>query len=251
MTMIRTLIAGPYAFAGIAARAAFAAGCALLVCGCNTDQQVAGVPEAPVDYRMRHPITIKESDRTLELFVGTNRGVLTPAQRAQVLAFAQSWRGEATGGVIIDLPTGSTNERAASEMIPEIRSILAASGVPPQAIVLRRYPAPGMNVATVRINYPKVSAQAGPCGLWPEDIGPSWNRDYFENQPFWNMGCASQRNLAAMVEDPADLVQPRPETPAYTPRRVYALDKYRQGQPTTTQYETQQNGIRISTLGAQ
>lgn len=248
MQMTRTMIAGRRSFADIAARAAFAVTCALFVCGCNTDQQVTGAPDVPVDYRMRHPITIKESDRTFELFVGSNRGSLTPEQRAQVLAFAQSWREEATGGVIVDLPMGSTNERAAAAAMPEIRSLIAASGVPPNAIAVRRYPAAGRNLATVRINYPKVTAQAGPCGMWPEDIGPSANRDYFENQPYWNFGCATQRNLAAMVENPADLVQPRAETPAYTPRRVQVVEKYRQGQPTATIYSTQNTG-RISNLG--
>ena len=32
-----------------------------------------------------------------------------------------------------------------------------------------------------------------------------------------------------MVDNPADLVQPRGETPAYTARRTVAIDKYRKG----------------------
>ena len=39
-----------------------------------------------------------------------------------------------------------------------------------------------------------------------------------------------------MVANPADLEQPRPETPAYTPRRSAAFEKYRKGEPTTTLY---------------
>ena len=39
---------------------------------------------------------------------------------------------------------------------------------------------------------------------------------YIENRPYWNFGCATQRNLAAMVDNPADLVQPRGEAPAYS-----------------------------------
>ncbi len=33
-----------------------------------------------------------------------------------------------------------------------------------------------------------------------------------------------------MVDNPADLVQPRGETPAYAARRSVALDKYRKGE---------------------
>jgi pilus assembly protein CpaD len=42
--------------------------------------------------------------------------------------------------------------------------------------------------------------------------------------------------MAAMVDNPSDLVQPRPETPAYTVRRTAAFEKYRKGNTTTTLY---------------
>jgi pilus assembly protein CpaD len=247
MQSFRTMIAGRRSIARFVLRAAFVAGSALAVCGCNTDQ-VAGVPSAPTDYRMRHPITIKEADRTLELFIGSNRSALTPTQRAQVLAFAESWRHDATGGVIVSLPAGSTNERAAADSLREIQSILAASGVPPAGIVVRTYRAEQRNVATVRITYPKITAQAGPCGLWPQDIGPSLNRDYTENQPYWNFGCATQRNLAAMVDNPSDLVQPRAETPIYTARRTTVVEKYRAGVSTATTYPSS-DASKISDVG--
>ena len=246
----RTAIAESRGSAGPAIRAAIVAGLALLVCGCNTDQRVTGVPDVPTDYRMRHPITISEADRTFEVFIGSNRGELTATQRAEVLAFAQSWRRESTGGVIVDLPVGSSNERAAAEAMREIRSILGASGVPADGIVVRGYHSPERKLATIRITYPRIAAQAGPCGLWPDDIGPSLNRDYFENQPFWNMGCASQRNLAAMVDNPADLVQPRAETPAYTMRRTTVMEKYRTGTGTATLYPNN-NAAKISDFAAQ
>jgi pilus assembly protein CpaD len=249
MQTVRTMIAENRGIAGLAIRAVVVACCAFLVCGCNTDQPVAGVPDVPSDYRMRHPITISEADHTLEIFIGSNRGELYPAQRAEVLAFALTWKREATGGVVVDLPVGTSNEHATAEAMHAIRSILAATGVPPDGIVVRRYHPPGRKLATIHITYPKISAQAGPCGLWPADIGPSMNRDYFENQPPWNMGCASQRNLAAMVENPADLVQPRGETPVYTMRRTTVVEKYRAGASTATQYPSTDSAKVNTTVG--
>jgi pilus assembly protein CpaD len=234
--------------AGLAIRAALIAGCALFVCACNTDQQVAAGPDAPSDYRLRHPITISETDHTLEVFIGSNRGELNAGQRAEVLAFAQTWKHEATGGVAVDLPVGTSNERAAAEAMRTIRSILAASGVPPDGVIVRGYHPPVSALATIRISYPKIGAQAGPCGVWPTDIGPSFNRDYFENQPPWNMGCATQRNLAAMVDNPADLVQPRAETPAYEMRRTTVVEKYRAGTGSATQGQSN-DSAKISDLG--
>lgn len=230
-------------------RAALALGCALLVCGCNTDQQITGAPTVPTDYRLRHPISIAEKDHTLQLFVGANRGSLTPMQRAQLLAFAQTWRSEATGGVIIDLPAGSANERSAAAALREIEAIIAATGVPRRNMAVRRYPAAPSTFATVRVSYPRVAAQAGPCGLWPEDVGASLHRDYFENQPPWDFGCATQHNLAAMVDNPADLVQPRAETPAYTMRRTTVMENYEQGKDTGTQYANPNAGKIATGVG--
>jgi pilus assembly protein CpaD len=248
MQIVRTMIAKRRGSAALAIRAAIVGGCAIFVCACNTDQQVAAVHDVPTDYRLRHPITISEADHTLEVFVGSDRGEINAAQRAEVMAFAQTWKHEATGGVVVDLPVGTSNERAAAEAMRTIRSLLAAGGVPPNGVLVRGYHPPAINLATIRITYPRIAAQAGPCGLWPEDIGPSFNRNYFENQPVWNAGCATQRNLAAMVDNPADLVQPRAETPAYEMRRTTVVEKYRTGTATATQDQSSASA-KISDLG--
>jgi pilus assembly protein CpaD len=236
---------GPARFA---IRTAIVAGCALFVCACNTDQQVAGAPDVPFDYRLRHPITITETQHTLEIFVGSNRGELNPSERAELAEFAVNWKSEATGGVIVDLPVGSSNQRAAAEIMPAIRSLLTAGGVPPGGIRVRGYHPPPGTLATIHVIYPKIGAQAGPCGIWPEDIGPSAHRSYFENQPPWNAGCATQRNLAAMVENPADLVQPRAEGQVYEMRRTTVMNKYRAGDETAAKVPENAGG-KISDLG--
>ena len=89
----------------------------------------------------------------------------------------------------------------------------------------------------IRLSYPKLKAEAGPCGLWPEDLGPSIkDKSYYENKEYYNFGCSYQRNMAAMVDNPSDLVQPRAETPPYTIRRTEGFEKYRKGMTTTTLY---------------
>jgi pilus assembly protein CpaD len=247
MQTVRTMIAGRRVQAAVALRAAVVAGFGLLACACQTDQ-ITAAPDVPYDYRMRHPITLTEAERTLQIFIGSNRGTLTAQQRAEVLAFAQTWKREATGGVLIDVPTGTANAPASGGAVREVQSILAATGVPPDTMMVRTYAASATALAPVRVTYPKITAQAGPCGIWPEDIGPSFNRNYFENQPSWDFGCSTQRNLAAMVENPTDLVQPHTETPAYTMRRTEVLQKYRKGESTATQYPNDNKG-KISDLG--
>jgi pilus assembly protein CpaD len=206
---------------------------------CKTfDAPIVAAEPYPDDYRARHPIAVTEADRSIVVFVGTGRGGMTAAQRADVMGTAQSWLREGTGGISIDMPTGTPNARAARETLREIQAMIAAAGVPPRAVSVRQYqPNDPRHMAAIRINYPKISATAGPCGLWPEDLGPSYkNPSYYENKSYYNFGCANQRNLAAMIDEPSDLVQPRAETPAYTIRRSAAFEKYRKGVSTTTLY---------------
>jgi pilus assembly protein CpaD len=227
------------------------AGLSIALGACTTtDEVVTAGTVAPVDYRLRHPIAMQEANSSIDIFVGNSRGGLSASQRTDVAGLAQTWLREGTGAINADVPTGTPNARAAADTFREIRAMLAAAGVPPRGIVVRNYrPDDPRQLATIRLNYAKITAVAGPCGLWPEDLGSSVNNpSYFENKPYYNFGCAYQRNLAAMVATPSDLVQPRPETSTYTARRTYAIDKYRQGQTTTTAYpETDKN--KISNVG--
>jgi pilus assembly protein CpaD len=213
-------------------------GLAVVLGACTHTDDAATTASIPDDYRLRHPIAIQEADRSVVIFIGHARGGLSAEQRADVMGMAQTWLHEATGAIIADLPVDTPNARAAADSLREIQSLLAAAGVPPRGLVVRRYhPEDPRQMATIRLNYPKISAVAGPCGLWPEDLGPSIkDKGYFENKPYYNFGCAYQRNMAAMVDNPSDLVQPRTETPAYTPRRSEAFEKYRKGNVTTTSY---------------
>jgi pilus assembly protein CpaD len=201
----------------------------------GTEIVTASVPD---DYRLRHPIAIQEADRSIVIFVGHARGGLSASQRADVMGLAQTWVREGTGAIVADVPVDTPNARAAASAFQEIQAVLAAGGVPARGITSRSYhPNDPRTLATIRLSYPRIAAVAGPCGLWPENLGPSaMNSGYNENKPFYNFGCASQRNLAAMIDNPADLEQPRPESPAYTARRTAGFEKYRKGEPTSTNY---------------
>jgi pilus assembly protein CpaD len=209
-----------------------------IVLGACTHTDEAAQASIPDDYRLRHPIAIQEADRSVVIFVGHARGGLSAPQRADVVGLAQIWLQEATGAIVADVPVDTPNARAAADSMREIHALLTAAGVPPRGITVRHYhPDDLRTMATIRLSYPKISAVAGPCGVWPEDIGPSIkNQGYYENKPYHNFGCAYQRNMAAMIDNPSDFVQPRPETPAYTQRRTEGFEKYRKGSPTTTIY---------------
>jgi pilus assembly protein CpaD len=214
------------------------AGLALVLGACTHTDDVVATASIPDDYRQRHPIAVREANQSIVIFVGHARGGLSAPQRADVMGLARIWLQEGTGAIVADVPVDTPNSRAAADSVREIHALLASAGVPPRGFVVHRYhPDDSRLMATIRLSYPKIAAVAGPCGLWPADLGPSINnKDYYANKPYYNFGCANQRNLAAMVDNPSDLEQPRPETPAYTARRNIAFEKYRKGTTTTTIY---------------
>ena len=209
-------------------------GLSVMLGACNTTEIVTQT--VPTDYRQRHPIAVQEGKKSIVIFVGKARGGLSAAQHSDVAGIARDWGHEGTGSVVVDVPVDTANSRAAAATYQEIRSVHTSGGVPSRAIVPHPYRPedPGL-LPTIRVSYSKIAAVAGPCGLWPEDVGPSiLDPGYSENRPYFNLGCASQRNLAAMIDNPAALEQPRAETPSYTARRNIAFDRYRKGTPVAT-----------------
>src|SRR4051812_42791534 len=96
------------------ARALAFASLAAMLAGCKTSSQHDVTDSIPSDYRLRHPIAVREGRQTLTVFIGDRRGGLTPSQRAEVGALASSWRREATGGFVVEIPVGGPNEHAAT-----------------------------------------------------------------------------------------------------------------------------------------
>jgi pilus assembly protein CpaD len=232
----------------LATRIACAILAAAALASCKTTETTDTVPYA-YDYRERHPIRLQEGVRTVAIFVGRRRAGLTEAQRRNVEGFAHEWHREAAGGIEIRVPFGTDNEHAARGTVSEIEGILLAAGVPRNGIVTRpAHPAAPYELMPIVLAYPRIAAVAGPCGHWPNDLGPGAGIEYDTNQPYWNLGCSMQRNLAAMVEDPSDLVQPRAETPPSAARRSVVLDHYRKGEDTTTQYHDVEKA-KISDVG--
>lgn len=210
-------------------------GLAIMLGACNTTGEIV-TQTVPTDYRQRHPIAVQEGKKSIVIFVGKARGGLSAAQHSDITGIARDWMREGTGSVVVDVPVDTANSRAAAATYQEIRSVLAAGGVPSRAIVQHPYRPedPGL-LPTIRLTYSRIAAVAGPCGLWPEDVGPNiLDPGYSENRPYFNLGCASQRNLAAMIDNPADLEQPRSEAPSYTARRDMAFERYRKGTAIST-----------------
>lgn len=206
------------------ARMAVVMGTIGLLAGCaNRDNMTTG--SIPDDYRARHPITLTEVEHSIEVPIASGERKLTQGMRDVIAGFAADYRQRATGSVQMFVPHGAYNSGAAQGMRKEIRSVLAANGVPMPKIIETSYQAGAQdNIAPIRLTYVAMSAVTEPCGNWPADL---MNPATIENRNWHNFGCASQNNLAAQVENPMDLVAPRKMAPIDATQRANVISTYR------------------------
>src|SRR3984957_7050780 len=103
-------------------------------CSETTGSVAAPAAFVPEDYRLRHPITVQEANRSIVLFVGHARGGLSDPQRADVAGLARNWIAEGPGAIVVDVPVDTPTARAAESAYREARAFLETVGVPANAI---------------------------------------------------------------------------------------------------------------------
>lgn len=206
--------------------------CALaaLAAGCKHGEdptRVAGW--SLVDASQRHPILVSQQPTTLALAVHRGSSGLTPRQRADVVDFAARYRSSAANTrLIISAPSGGDNEVAGVNALNEVRALLGENGYEASSLVAESYPADGNPHAPVRVSYVRYVAEAPECGAWPTNLA----RDP-SNVPYANFGCATQRNFAMHVANPADLLGPRGVASRSAERRDEVFDRYVKGDITS------------------
>ncbi|KAA2234996.1 CpaD family pilus assembly protein [Salinarimonas soli] len=205
---------------------------ALPLSACMADKSVTG-STYPRDYRERHPIVLKDAPRSLDVF--TAGAALDDRQRDDVRAFAAEYLRSGNGPITAQIPAGSPG---AHRTFQAVRAALAEGGLPGTAIAVSSYqPADPVLASPIRLSYAGMRAQvASKCGLWPQDLGVTDVAFNIRNEPYWNLGCSMQNNVAAQVADPVDLVRGRSEGRPDTIRRAKVIESIRQGKDPSTQY---------------
>ena len=215
------------------------AGCAQKV---NPYEKTGALPD---DYRTNHPITIEEQVATLDVPVSVDTARLTPAVKSNIAFFANTFLTSGTAIIAVVAPSGSPNQVAAAGVAVEIEDTLRHLGVNPRSIDYRVYRAgAGENVAPVRLAFNSIAAHAGPCGPWTDQ-----SSENSQNRHYGSFGCATQQNLAAIIDNPLDLLYPRGMTPADAARRATVLEKYRNGAPFTSDTSQETGGTVATGVG--
>lgn len=191
----------------------------------------------------RHLIVVTQTAERLELPVSADASALDASARNQLRTFAGGYLRYGHGALVLSTPSGGANADAASMVAADARRALVDAGVSYAAVAGSTYDASGAADAPIIVSFARYEAQAPECApLWEQDLGHQSN-----NQPWPSFGCSMQANLAALVEDPADLLQPRAEDPRDSGRRDTVMDAYREGQQT---HATRSSDERITISNA-
>jgi pilus assembly protein CpaD len=179
----------------------------------------------------RHPIAVREGEVALDLAVSPGSSGLNQSQKAKVANFLRAYQSRSAERLLIRAPSGGANEAAARRAYDQVRRAMYATGLNGRAVVLEPYDANGNPAAPLRLSYLQFVASPPDCPDWSENVGADP-----QNMPWPNRGCATQRNLAAMVANPEDLVRPRGETPRPGERRDVTWGKYVKGDVTGSKW---------------
>ncbi len=206
----------------------------LFVLGLTALGACAGVPPPPEGVHPTptaadlHRIHVTQSAERLEVPVRPGDETLSHADRAQLQRFAGGYLRYGHGALVLSTPSGGANSDTASVLANETRRALVDAGVSYAAVAGSSYDASGRADAPIIVSFARYEAHAPECApLWEQDLAHQSN-----NQPWESFGCATQANLAALVEDPADLLRPRAEDPRDAGRRDTVMDAYREGSTT-------------------
>ena len=192
------------------------------------------------DGAANHPITVEAHYSAIKLPFSASAAGLLPEDAARLDDFVALYLERGNGALTVSAPAG----RDASAAITYFAERLASLGVERSRIMVGTHEATG-GETRVEIGYVGYVAHADPCSDWSKDLANT-----AANQSSPNFGCAVQHNIAAMVSDPRDLVQPRPLTDSDAVRRNTVIGNYQKGKVTAAE-KSQDQSAKVSDVGSQ
>lgn len=176
----------------------------------------------------QHRIAVTQSGERLDISAPAGALALDAQTKARLSDFASVYLRQGHGALILSAPSGGANADSASRLAQETRMALLESGVSSGAIAGSAYDAAGATDAPIVLSFTRYVAEAPECApIYRQDLAHQ-----SDNQAYASFGCAMQSNLAAMIEDPHDLLGPRSEDPRDSNRRATVMQAYRAGTQT-------------------
>ncbi len=169
-----------------------------------------------------HQFVVTKSERAMAVQFGEDENTLAPHVLAPMQVFADDFVDQGGGMLFIEVAQGQPDE-----MLPGKLSYLGAElrkrGVKASELVVR--PADGSRSAEITLAYAKYEASVPGCPDWSQT-----NAGFHRNVAHSNFGCSVRGNLAKMLANPRDLIEPREFSNADAHSASRAIGAYRSGE---------------------
>ncbi|RKQ72068.1 pilus biogenesis lipoprotein CpaD [Litorimonas taeanensis] len=178
---------------------------------------------------MRSPIKVAESVERLELYTRSTGLELSARDSYAVAQFLQAYGQSGDGPLYMNMPSASKSTMGAQQTDTLLRTMMAQSGINPAALQVGEYQSTPNAPAPVVVSYRTLKAIPADCRFM-DDLSFTHN-----NEPYASFGCSQSANLAAMISDPRQLLEPYATTSPNSQRRTVVYDKYIQGESTASE----------------
>jgi pilus assembly protein CpaD len=177
------------------------------------------------DVEKQFPIVVEPQVVTLAVQVDGDMGDLARGEDGRIAAFAERWKARGQGMLTVATAGGPGHDGA----VGQLKKLLSANGVEKRSVQFTTYPpASGEAHPPIALSFVTYAATAAECGQdW------SKNMAFEPRNSLWpEFGCSTQHNLAAIIADPRDLVEPHASAPSDALRRSIVIEKYQRGENT-------------------
>ncbi len=183
---------------------------------------------------LRNAVQVAESIERLELYSRPNGMELSARDKMAVAQFLDGYARSGDGPIYINRPSNAMSGMGTRQAENVVRGLMAQGGMNPSSVQTGQYNSKPGSPAPVVVSYRTLRAI-------PQDCRQLDNlTNTYSNQPHTNFGCFQSANLAAMITDPRQLLEPYAAGQPNAQRRQVVYDKYIEGATTAAAINTDQ-----------
>ena len=183
---------------------------------------------------LRNSVQIAETIERLELYSRPNGMSLSARDQDAVAHFLQNYGHHGDGPLYINVP--SRPGAGVHETRTILTRMMSDLGMGGSAIQTGQYPVAALGPAPVVVSYRRLKSVPVDCS---QELGLLTTT--YNNQAYAGYGCVQTANLAAMIENPRQLIEPYPMTNPNMQRRMTVYDKYIEGENPASALPDRQN----------
>lgn len=171
---------------------------------------------------LKNPIQVTESVERLELYSRPDGMSLSARDQDAVGEFLNQYARFGDGPLYMNTPNRMTPGVSQTQNL--VQSMMGQMGLRGAAMQQGQYRSAQNAPAPVVLSYRRLKAVPRDCSISEHLTGT------YANQTYADFGCSQSANLAAMIEDPRQLIHPYGLAPSDMRRRMTVYDKYIKGE---------------------